>query len=406
MASTFIQLPPDAGSSGFVESFNGRTGAVIPLEPDYAAFYSPIITGGASSIVSANLTASRALASDGSGKVAVSAVTTTEQGYLSGVTSAIQTQLNAKQALDATLTALAAYNTNGLLTQTAADTFVGRTIAGTASQITATNGDGVAGNPTLSLADNGVTAGTYIQPTLTIDSKGRISTALDISDGLINHSKAYEWFEDWTAQVTTITGSMYMSAVVSGTASITAVATTLLQGHPGVMAYATSAVAASAAHQHNPGIIFGTGGRFINEHVVKLNSLPDVTDDFNVYAGFGNTASGGGLLQTDGAGFMADRTHATSGVNWVAITSTNASRTAVDTGIPYSTNWVTLRVVVDPTSAYFYINDVLVATITTNIPTARPTGIVVGQERSAGTANRIVYGDCVYMGIFFPSGRS
>jgi hypothetical protein len=51
------------------------------------------ITGGATTIVSSNLTASRALASDGSGKVAVSAVTATELGYLSGVTSAIQTQL-------------------------------------------------------------------------------------------------------------------------------------------------------------------------------------------------------------------------------------------------------------------------------------------------------------------------
>lgn len=46
----------------------------------------------------AALTASRALASDGSGFVSVSAVTSTELGYVSGVTSAIQTQLNAKAA--------------------------------------------------------------------------------------------------------------------------------------------------------------------------------------------------------------------------------------------------------------------------------------------------------------------
>lgn len=52
------------------------------------------ITGAATTIVSSNLTASRALASDGSGKVAVSSVTATELGYLSGVTSAVQTQLN------------------------------------------------------------------------------------------------------------------------------------------------------------------------------------------------------------------------------------------------------------------------------------------------------------------------
>ena len=54
------------------------------------------ITGGASTITSSNLTANRALISNASGKVTVSAVTSTELGYLDGVTSAIQTQLNGK----------------------------------------------------------------------------------------------------------------------------------------------------------------------------------------------------------------------------------------------------------------------------------------------------------------------
>ena len=54
------------------------------------------ITGAASTITTSNLTPSTALVSNGGGKVASSAVTTTELGYLSGVTSAIQTQLNAK----------------------------------------------------------------------------------------------------------------------------------------------------------------------------------------------------------------------------------------------------------------------------------------------------------------------
>ena len=54
------------------------------------------ITGGASTITSSNLTTNRALVSNGSGKVAVSDVTSTELGYLDGVTSNVQTQLNGK----------------------------------------------------------------------------------------------------------------------------------------------------------------------------------------------------------------------------------------------------------------------------------------------------------------------
>ena len=42
------------------------------------------------------MTASRALVSDGNGDVSVSDVTSTEIGYLDGVSSAIQTQLDNK----------------------------------------------------------------------------------------------------------------------------------------------------------------------------------------------------------------------------------------------------------------------------------------------------------------------
>ena len=55
------------------------------------------VVGGASTITEDNLTASRALVSNSSGKVAVSTVTSTELGYLDGVTSNVQTQLNDKQ---------------------------------------------------------------------------------------------------------------------------------------------------------------------------------------------------------------------------------------------------------------------------------------------------------------------
>jgi len=55
------------------------------------------------------------------------------------------------QAYDAGLDALAAYNTDGIICQNANNSYVGRTLTGTANQITVANGDGVSGNPTLSL---------------------------------------------------------------------------------------------------------------------------------------------------------------------------------------------------------------------------------------------------------------
>ena len=56
------------------------------------------IAGAVSTILTSDLTASRAMVTNSSGKVAVSAVTATELGHLDGVTSAIQTQIDSKQA--------------------------------------------------------------------------------------------------------------------------------------------------------------------------------------------------------------------------------------------------------------------------------------------------------------------
>ena len=56
------------------------------------------IAGAVSTVTTSDLTADRAMITNGSGKIAISAVTSTEIGYLDGVTSSIQTQIDAAQA--------------------------------------------------------------------------------------------------------------------------------------------------------------------------------------------------------------------------------------------------------------------------------------------------------------------
>lgn len=77
-------------------TFNGSTAKTINITPSTIGAAEDTHTHGASDIN--GLTANRALISDASGKLSYSAVTSTELGYLDGVTSSIQTQLNGKAA--------------------------------------------------------------------------------------------------------------------------------------------------------------------------------------------------------------------------------------------------------------------------------------------------------------------
>ena len=82
---------------------------------------------------------SRAVVSSASGKIEVSDVTSTELGYLDGVTSAVQTQLDAKQPADDDLTDLA----DGTLSASKVENneyFI--TSAGTNGQVWTSDGDG------------------------------------------------------------------------------------------------------------------------------------------------------------------------------------------------------------------------------------------------------------------------
>ena len=119
----------------------GTSGQVWTSDGDGAGDWgSPAgLTGAGSTIDSEDLTVSRALVSNASGKVEVSDVTSTELSYLDGVTSALQTQLDAKQAADEDLTDLA----DGTLSASKVENneyFI--TAAGTSGQVWTSDGDG------------------------------------------------------------------------------------------------------------------------------------------------------------------------------------------------------------------------------------------------------------------------
>lgn len=125
-------------------------------------------------------------------KIGAGTVSNTEFGYLDGVTSSLQPQINGKQPSDATLTALAAFNTNGIMKQTAPDTF---------TAVVAPTGAIVGTTDTQTLTNKSIDAA---QLTGTVPI-GRLPTSIDaanIADGSVSNTE-FQYINSLTSNAQT-----------------------------------------------------------------------------------------------------------------------------------------------------------------------------------------------------------
>jgi len=104
------------------------------------------------------------------------------------VQAAIQELDTEKQPLDAELTAIAGLSANGLITRTSSTTAAARTITGTTNVITVTDGDGVSGNPTLTVGS--LVARTDTVQTFTAAQRGGVSALTDGATSTANFALA------------------------------------------------------------------------------------------------------------------------------------------------------------------------------------------------------------------------
>lgn len=172
--------------------------------------------------------------------------------------------------LDATLNALAAYNTNGILVQTAADTFAGRTITGTTNRITLTNGDGVAGNPTIDIA------ATYVGQT-------SITTLGTIGTGTWNGT-AIAAVNGGTGLTTYAVGDLISPNTTTTLSRIAAVATGSVLKSAGVNTLPTWGTLASTdlTNSSNIALLNGTqtvSGTYTFSNNITMNGTPSANTD-------------------------------------------------------------------------------------------------------------------------------
>jgi hypothetical protein len=174
--------------------------------------------------------------------------------------------------------------------------------------------------------------------------------------------------------------------------------TGLYANRPGAVVFSTAAINtgrvtlyAGSLNNSSGGLYFTGGACYFKCSTIDFPILSTVGEEFTIRVGLGFFGAGGLSADLDG-GVYFEYNRLTS-ANWLLRTAKNAVRTTLDSLVPVATGTILFEIFVNAaaTQADYYINDVLVGSVT---PLAFPF-VVFGSPifqlmKSAGTTPRTI----------------
>lgn len=203
-----------------------------------------------------------------------------------------------------------------------------------------------------------------------------------------------EWKRKWGMEHWTEGASGSDGVIGSGgfgSASGNAGASVLGANRPGCVTFITGTTTGSGFRVVSSSFYVFGGGKILNEYGVGFNAISSAADRFTCYVGIHDVF---GPNQIDAVCFIYDEGGINSGSaaspNWQCLTASNSVRTWTTTSVA-AVGGGKLRIELNEnaTEAKFYINDILVATHTTNVPSgmSRSSNWGVSMTRHTGTTN-------------------
>lgn len=177
-----------------------------------------------------------------------------------------------------------------------------------------------------------------------------------------------QYYEYWTDFENGVAGSIFTATQTGTGAVVSSTIANNVANQIGIVSFSTGTTNSGRASMiTNTGIFQSNIGELIFEAInFRLSALNSGGQTFTTQIGFIDTAT---VDQVDGIYFEYNNTNVN---NWTMVTASNSVRTrTITTGAFAANTSYNLKIIVNSsaTLATFYVNDISVGTINTNIPT-------------------------------------